>query len=472
MRLDPLERRRLFAFTSLGPDSELIVRGTSRADSITVRRQDDQVVATLNGASESHSVGEIDAIRVLAGGGMDDIRSTFADDNVFVYLYGEAGNDTLSGGAGDDRIVGGSGDDLLELGAASPNFGYAYIMDGGGGADVLDLSTYGGHEFFCEFGSYPLVDFGLGSGFSEEGLARVAGVFVIPRPSYRIIFTGGDDMVEFNTSYVPIGDDPHQITVDLGGGNDSFPFSTAFDPTLDLRVLGGPGKDTLGSISKATSLLDGGEGDDTYLDRDHLLADQDNFIVQDASGRDTLQSFFGEFDDEQTVYVPTGIETARIELDASARATVIGNGKANRIDVIGDNSAGATVYGLGGDDTITGTARRDLLDGGSGTDSLIGNAGNDTLVGNAGHDTIQGNSGNDSLEGGSGDDRLFGGTGNDTLTGGGGRDRLDGQAGDDLLKARGDGLVDSLFGGAGADRAERDNSSAVRDVVDGVEAFV
>ncbi|MDZ4780568.1 MAG: hypothetical protein SGJ19_09980 [Planctomycetia bacterium] len=84
---------------------------------------------------------------------------------------------------------------------------------------------------------------------------------------------------------------------------------------------------------------------------------------------------------------------------------------------------------------------------------------------------IHGNSGNDNLHGGSGADRLFGGSGNDTINGGGGRDLLDGQTGNDILYAK-DGLIDTLVGGSGFDRARRDNTSTVRDLVDGVEAFV
>jgi len=48
---------------------------------------------------------------------------------------------------------------------------------------------------------------------------------------------------------------------------------------------------------------------------------------------------------------------------------------------------------------------------------------------------------------------------------------LDGQAGNDILYAR-DGLIDTLFGGGGFDRARRDNSSSVKDLVNGVEAFI
>jgi len=52
-----------------------------------------------------------------------------------------------------------------------------------------------------------------------------------------------------------------------------------------------------------------------------------------------------------------------------------------------------------------------------------------------------------------------------------GNDTLNGNSGNDLLLAK-DNLIDTLLGGAGFDRARRDNTSTVRDLVDGVEAFV
>jgi hypothetical protein len=67
-----------------------------------------------------------------------------------------------------------------------------------------------------------------------------------------------------------------------------------------------------------------------------------------------------------------------------------------------------TLFGGGGNDTLTGGVADDRLEGGSGNDVLTGGDGNDTLFGQ-----------ND-------DDTLTGGTGNDTLDGGNGRDDLDG----------------------------------------------
>ena len=129
---------------------------------------------------------------------------------------------------------------------------------------------------------------------------------------------------------------------------------------------------------------------------------------------------------------------------------------------------GASVFGLGGNDTIMGFAGADTLDGGIGNDVLKGGLGNDafvidstgdvlqdsggidtvrstvsktlalgfehltligtlgltgtgnasanTITGNAGNNVLNGLAGNDAINGGAGADRMSGGTKNDTYT--------------------------------------------------------
>ena len=76
-----------------------------------------------------------------------------------------------------------------------------------------------------------------------------------------------------------------------------------------------------------------------------------------------------------------------------------------------------------------GTAGADVLTG----SRVFGLAGNDTLTGTNGSDLLYGGSGDDRLDGRGGNDSLYGGEGNDWLTGGGGRDLLNGGLGDDLF---------------------------------------
>jgi hypothetical protein len=75
---------------------------------------------------------------------------------------------------------------------------------------------------------------------------------------------------------------------------------------------------------------------------------------------------------------------------------------ATRITVFTDNADTIIVptglkawHGLGGNDTLTGTADRDALYGDAGNDTLLGKQGNDTLIGGAGADILKGGSGSD-----------------------------------------------------------------------------
>ena len=67
-----------------------------------------------------------------------------------------------------------------------------------------------------------------------------------------------------------------------------------------------------------------------------------------------------------------------------------------------------TLFGGGGNDTLTGGVANDRLEGGSGRDVLSGGAGNDQIFGQNDDDTLVGGDGTDSLDGGNGHDDLTG----------------------------------------------------------------
>jgi Ca2+-binding RTX toxin-like protein len=118
------------------------------------------------------------------------------------------------------------------------------------------------------------------------------------------------------------------------------------------------------------------------------------------------------------------------------------------------------IYGLGGNDKITGGNAGDYIDGGDGNDTLrdVGGFGNDHFIGGLGDDKLSAIAGNDRLEGGDGNDALDGGGDDDSLLGGSGDDALDGEGEDDTLD--GGAGRDMLFGGDGNDRLIVDGSFA------------
>ena len=154
-------------------------------------------------------------------------------------------------------------------------------------------------------------------------------------------------------------------------------------------------------------------------------------------------------------------------------------------DVIsrGAQSQGEIIFGLSGDDTITGGSGNDRISGGSGRDTVEGGGGNDDIANLMGGGSVSGGNGNDRLfggigalsaDGGAGDDLLVGGTGSDSLTGGAGRDVIIGDPpgaaffGNDVIDGGpGDDL---LMGGGGADvfvfRATGGNDLVARFAVD------
>ncbi|MBA3273669.1 MAG: hypothetical protein H0T11_07335 [Chthoniobacterales bacterium] len=115
--------------------------------------------------------------------------------------------------------------------------------------------------------------------------------------------------------------------------------------------------------------------------------------------------------------------------------------------------------GGAGNDKLIGGEANDLVGGNSGKDSLYGGGGNDRLNGHGGHDRLFGEAGADRIYGYDGNDRLDGGSSGDRLYGGDGVDTFFGQSGDDTLFSR-DGIVESIYGASGADRADGDEIDA------------
>ena len=184
-------------------------------------------------------------------------------------------------------------------------------------------------------------------------------------------------------------------------------------------------------------------------------------------------------------------DPAGVTLDMSTDGLIGVAGTSGADDISAGTMQGTSIFGMDGNDILTGGAGDDTLAGGAGADELRGGAGNDTLFFDA-DDTIVdggdgadlaivedargvtfdlaahnvegvfGNAGNDVfytsglsgalMSGGAGDDILTGGQGADTLIGGAGADELRGGAGDDTIFFDADDTV--VDGGAGYDLAQ------------------
>ncbi|GAB6051514.1 hypothetical protein JCM17960_03340 [Magnetospira thiophila] len=276
-------------------------------------------------------------------------------------LYGEGGDDTLEGGSGTDAVYGGDGNDTFNV---SSNVENNEIFDGGDGNDriyaagtslVMDnfLGTNTAETFEGD-GALTISDFGFSaSTFDFRGIDAFVGVEAIDAGNYNDIIYGTD-------SADPI----------LRGGSDN---DTLYGEGGDDILDGGTGTDSAGFS---------GSWADYVLSAD----DAGTLSVVGADGSDTL----------------TGFETLLFD-DASAQVVTasVGGGALN-----GGTWVQNAMFGLSGDDNMT---------GGNADDRLMGGLGNDTLDGGTGADMMDGGAGNDILYTDGDDLRMDGGAGSDEL---------------------------------------------------------
>jgi Ca2+-binding RTX toxin-like protein len=219
----------------------------------------------------------------------------------------------------------------------------------------------------------------------------------------RLLAFGGDDSLTAQG-----GDD----ILDGGAGQDTLEGGTGND-----TLIGGTGND----------ILDGNAGSDVY-------------VFQQGFGQDHIHQYDSATDSIDTVsftdLIPQNItQTVRqgddLTLNFNTGDTITVDGyfdsAPRRVDIF--NFANGEHWNLTTIKQQTNTLGTNVSDvlygytdvgnrifGLEGNDTLTGNTGNDYLSGDAGDDLLYGQSGDDTLNGGSGNDTLKGGTGNDTYT--------------------------------------------------------
>ena len=323
-------------------------------------------------------------------------------------LYGQKGDDSLSGGDGRDYLWGGKGDDTLMGGAAVD------YLEGGAGADELD----GGAAL--DWAGYELSDAGvtidLAMGTAQGGHAEgdtLTGIELLWGSSYADSLTGNDGV---NVFVGGAGAD----MLDGGAGWDRVAYSTS---------------DTSVTVNLATGHTEGGDAEGDTLagfenvfgsrHADLLIGGDDDVQLVGWHGNDTLEGGAGND-----------------WFEGGAGADVIDGGGGDwNFASYWTSDAGVTVNlaagaGEGGDaegDTLTGIIG---VGGSSHADHLVGDDVHNNLQGGDGDDTLEGGGGGDRLGGGAGNDMLDGGVGNDYLVGGEGADVLDGGAGYDTARLR------------------------------------
>ena len=347
---------------------------------------------TIDGGAGSDDIDGGDGTDTIRGGTGDDVITggTGADA-----MFGDDDRDAFIGGNDGDFVDGGEGGvdedtlDLRGLGAvniirtANPENGTIEFLDGSGGVtgtmEFRNIETIltdgGGLNYIVEgTGGADLIDAAYTG--DPEGDMVDNGDALDGSDDDRILGFGGDD-----TIIAGAGDDD----VEGGAGNDTI-FGNAGDDTLD----GGDGADIIEGGSGADTIT-GGEGND---DLDGTTGDD---IIDGGAGNDTIDG--GQ--DNDTV---TG---------GSGNDTITGGGGDDDLD---GGTGRDNIRGNSGDDTIDGGEGDDVLRGDRGEDIIAGGAGSDTITGNQDDDTIDGGDGRDFIDGGSGADTLRGGNDQDRFT--------------------------------------------------------
>lgn len=425
------------------------VRGTALADIINASAMTTGVTLRGNAGADT-----------LTGGGGNDTLWGGADDDILTgnnsndTIFGEAGNDTIDAGLGVD-VIGYNNSPLgvivnLATGTASDGFGTTDTLVlltienlvGSGFADTLignstanEIKGLGGDDIIEGLGGADRLDGGLGSDTASYASSAV-GV-----------------TANLATATGSTGDgtgDTYLGMENLSGSasNDAFT-GNSFDNVLtggagNDVLTGNDGNDTLNGEAGLDNLT-GGNGADTLYggaDADSLRGSAGTDSVDGEGGDDTISA---DSDDDGAAFFTGGAGTDSLQADSNAVAVnwvlaatsnferINGSNMADTIDV----SASLTgfiaqgIYGLGGDDIITGSAFADYIAGGAGADTIDAGAGNDAILGEAGNDILIGGVGADDISGGADDDLMTGGT---TAT-------------------PDDGAVDNFNGGTGNDTA-------------------
>ncbi len=232
-------------------------------------------------------------------------------------------------------------------------------------------------------------------------LADTIGVRLV---GHRIRVSTATESLSFSVNVVK------RITANLYDGNDLLKVYAAIDQPLTADS--GAGMNIIAGGSGSDSIL-GGDGDDQLFGgdgNDTIIAGDGSDSVDGGAGADVLSGGAGAFD---------------------------------TLSFNGDNAVSLTPDGVANDGAVN---EHDNID--DSFEIITGTAGNDYLVtNNSTGAAINGMGGDDTIFGGPGPDGLYGGDGRDHLYGGGGADRLEGGGGSDWLHADGDGVKDTLVGG-------------------------
>jgi Ca2+-binding RTX toxin-like protein len=234
------------------------------------------------------------------------------------------------------------------------------------------------------------------------------------------------------------------FTIVAGGGDDAVTFDTAVSLAGGSTIDGEADNDVL-SGSPAIDAVRGGDGNDRVIGfrgNDDLEGGlgNDQLVWNNGDGSDVMDGDGGN-DEVEVNGAPTAGDVFTVQPNgARVRFDRTNLGPFN-LDVSAERM---TLNGLGGGDTMTGSAGLAPLiliafNGAVGADTLTGGDGPDLISGGEEADMLAGGGGGDRLLGDRGNDVMGGGDGDDTLVwnNGDGSDQMDGEGGSDTIEVNG-----------------------------------
>ena len=321
-------------------------------------------------------------------------------------MFGNNGNDKITGGTGAESISGGTGDDT--------------ITDGGGGGDDTIAGGAGDDSINVDSTDTISVDAG-----ADDDTVTITGD-IITVADTLIGGSGTDTLAADGAAQALAGTDLNNVV--------GFEVISFADNAATALVISDSFVSTSESLNKA-----GTTGTSSVeIQSTVAVAGVDTSGV--SSSNDVI------IGTTQTITLANAAN--RIVAKDGTNVTINGSGAGGADTIIGGTGAD-TIDGVAGNDSILGGAGTDSIQGGAGADTLMGEAGADSIGGEAGADSINGGDGADTIAGGNDADSIVGGAGNDVITGGTAADTVSGGAGADTIT--GNAGIDSLTGGSGND---------------------
>jgi Ca2+-binding RTX toxin-like protein len=443
--------------TSGGNAQSGTIIGTANFDGITV------IVTTnfsFSATTFSSWTNGTDLITLFGNNGDNDITGSTQNDTI----DGGGGNDSLDGGAGADSMSGGAGDDtyvvdnaadqISEAGGSGTDTvraGISYVLGSGlenlfltGTAAIAGTGNSANNIITGNIGN----NFLSGGGGGADTLNGGAGDdVIIVDADDQVIETagGGNDLVAALTSYaLNAGAQVETLSTTNGGNNAAIALTGNEFAQLIIGnagsnfLMGGGGADT----------LNGGAGDDV------IIVDADDQVIEAVGGGNDLVAAMTSY----ALNAGAQVETlSTVNSGSNAAIALTGNefaqliiGNAGNNFLMGGGAAD-TLQGLGGNDTYIVDSDDQVIEAAGGGNDLVAAMTSYGLTGGAQVETLStvnggsntainltGNEFGQQLTGNAGNNILNGGLGADTLTGLGGADTFA------FTTALGGGNVDAI----------------------------